>query len=337
MSARWRPGRLIYDATVAVTRPELPGDSLLRLRQRATVEASPERRPLAEDELIRLVDGAHALICQSSDRITAAVVDAAPQLLAVSTVSVGFDHLDLPALNAAGILATNTPGVLTQTTADMAWALILATRRRVVEGDRLVHAGGWTAEGFELLPALDVHGATLGIVGLGAVGRAVARRAEGFEMEVLYHSRTAVAGVPFERVSLDELLRRSDIITLHVALTDETRHLIGERELGLMKPGAVLVNTSRGGVVDQAALTHALADHRIEAAGLDVTAIEPIPADDPILQLPNCIVLPHIASATMKTRAMMADLAVEAVRAVIDGRLPSHVINSKILEEASQA
>jgi glyoxylate reductase len=337
MKARWRLGRVISHPTVAVTRPELPGDSLPRLRHRATVEAFPEKRPLGETELIGLVEGAHALICQSSDRVTAAVVDAAPQLLIVSTVSVGFDHLDLAALNAAGILATNTPGVLTETTADLTWALILATRRRLVEADRLVRAGGWTAEGFELLPALDVHGATLGIVGLGAVGRAVARRAQGFAMEVLYHSRTAVAGVPFERVSLDELLRRSDIITLHIALNAETRGLIGERELGLMKPGAVLINTSRGGVVDQVALTHALADHRLAAAGLDVTAIEPIPTDDPLLRLPNCIVLPHIASATVKTRAMMADLAVEAVGAVIDGKLPSHVINSKILEEASQA
>ncbi|TMB85537.1 MAG: D-glycerate dehydrogenase [Chloroflexi bacterium] len=334
MAARWHAGHLISDPTIAVTRPELPGDSLRVLRQRATIEAFPEKRPLEERELIALVDGAHALICQSSDRITAAVVDAAPRLEIVSTVSVGFDHLDLAALNAAGILATNTPGVLTETTADMAWALILAARRRVVEGDRLVHGGGWIAEGFELLPALDVHGATLGIVGMGAVGQAVARRAQGFAMEVLYHSRSFVPGVPFERVSLEELLRRSDIVTLHVALNAETRGLIGERELGLMKPSSVLVNTSRGRVLDQVALTHALADHRIAAAGLDVTATEPITADDPILHLPNCIVLPHIASATVKTRATMADLAVEAVGAVIDGMLPSHVINSEIVEEA---
>jgi glyoxylate reductase len=333
MAARWHAGRSITDARVAVTRPDLPGDGLAQLRRRATVETFPDRRPPTADELLAMVAGAHALICQSSDRITAAVVDAAPQLKVMSTVSVGYDHLDLAALNAAGILATNTPGVLAETTADMAWALIMATRRRLVEADRLVRAGGWTSEGFELLPALDVHGATLGIVGLGAVGRAVARRAQGFAMEVLYYSRTAAVDVPYELVSLDDLLRRSDIVTLHVALNTETRGLIGERELGLMKPGAVLVNTSRGGVVDQVALTHALADRRIQAAGLDVTSVEPIPVDDPILQLPNSIVLPHLASATVATRARMADLAVDAVRAVIDGRLPAHVINRQILDE----
>jgi glyoxylate reductase len=334
MTARWHSGRTIRDAKIAVTRPDLPGDSLRLLSPPATVDAFSERRPLAEDELIALVSSAHALICQSSDRVTAAVVEAAPILELVSTVSVGYDHLDLAALNAAGILATNTPGVLSETTADMAWALILATRRRVVEADRLVHAGGWKAEGFELLPALDVHGATLGIVGLGAVGRAVARRAAGFEMEVLYHSRAAV-DVPFERVSLDELLRRSDIVTLHVTLSSDTRGLIGERELGLMKASAVLINTSRGAVVDQVALTAALADHRIQGAGLDVTAVEPIPPDDPILRLANCIVLPHIASATIPTRSRMAQMAVEAVASAIEGKEPSNLINGQILDYGS--
>jgi glyoxylate reductase len=330
MASRWFPGLSISKATVAVTRPALPGDSLLRLRQRTTVKTFPEKRALEEHELVDLVTGAHALICQSNDRVTAAVVDAARQLLIVSTVSVGFDHLDLSALNGAGILATNTPGVLTESTADMTWALILAARRRLVEADRLVHTGGWLGEAFELLPALDVHGATLGIVGLGRVGRAVARRAQGFAMEVLYTDPLQdVASL--ERVSLDELLRRSDIVTLHVPLTAESRCLIGERELGLMKAGSVLINTSRGGVVDQVALSHALADHRIGAAGLDVTAIEPIHVEDLILQLPNCIVLPHIASATVATRAKMADLAVEAVEAAIDGKLPSHLISEMIM------
>ena len=329
MVTRFQVGRPTVDARVAVTRPTLPGDALSSLRARATLETSPLSRPLHEQELIALVKSAHALICQSSDRITAAVVAAAPQLLIVSTVSVGFDHLDLTELTQAGILVTNTPGVLTETTADMAWALILATRRRVVEADRLVHAGLWTSEGFELLPALDVHGATLGIVGLGAVGRAVARRAQGFEMHVLYYSRHGVADLPFEQVSFDELLERSDIITLHVSLNAETRGLIGERELHRMKPEAVLVNTSRGGVVDQQALARALADRSIAAAGLDVTAIEPIPADDPLLTLPNCIVLPHISSATIRTRARMAEMAVAAVDNVLDGRVPLHMINNR--------
>jgi glyoxylate reductase len=331
---RWRPGRPISDARVAVTRPELPGDGLRRLRQLATVKVFADKRPLAERELIALVDGADALICQSSDRITAAVVNRAPYLKVVATVSVGHDHLDLAALSAAGILATNTPGVLAESTADMAWALILATRRRLIEGDRLVHAGGWTADGFDLLPALDVHGSTLGIVGFGAVGQAVAGRAQGFGVEVVYHSRNSVAGAPFMNVALDELLQRADTVTLHVALNPETRGLIGQRELGLMKPSAVLVNTSRGAVVDQGALAAALADHRIFAAGLDVTQVEPIPAGDPILRLPNCIVLPHIASATLATRTRMAELAVRAVGDVIHGTVPAHVINRQILGEA---
>jgi glyoxylate reductase len=337
MTARWHAGQPIADAKVAVTRPDLPGDALRRLGSRATVEAFPERRPVTEGELIALAGGCDALICQSSDRVSAGVVAATPRLEVVATVSVGYDHLDLAALNAAGVLATNTPGVLSETTADMAWALILATRRRVVEADRLVHAGGWRAEGFELLPALDVHGSTLGIVGLGAVGQAVARRAQGFEMEVIYHSRTTSADTPFERVSLDELLRRSDIVTLHVALSAETRGLIGERELRLMKPSSVLVNTSRGAVVDQVALARALAEHSIAAAGLDVAAVEPIQMDDPILGLPNCIVLPHIASATVRTRSRMAEIAVEAVRAAIDGEVPANLINGQILGEASRS
>jgi lactate dehydrogenase-like 2-hydroxyacid dehydrogenase len=275
--------------------------------------------------LLRRVAGCDGILTLLTDRVDEELLDAAgPRLRVVSNLAVGYDNVDVPACARRGIAVGNTPGVLTETTADLAWALILAARRRVAEGDRYVRAGNWRTWGPNLLLGSDVHGATLGIVGFGRIGQAVARRAGGFGMNVLYTSRTrlpkAVETAHRARfVDLDELLARSDIVSLHCALTPETRGLIGRRALELMKSTATLVNTARGPVVDQAALYVALRDGVIATAGLDVTDPEPIAPDDPILSLDNCVVVPHIASATHATRGRMAEMAAANLLAGVRG------------------
>jgi glyoxylate reductase len=245
---------------------------------------------------------------------------------------VGFDNLDLATLTKRGIPACNTPGVLTETTADLTWALILAASRRVVEADRFVHDGRWRQPTFDLMLGQDVYAATLGIVGYGAVGRAVARRSIGFGMNVVHYD--AVRAEPEDGLSrllpLVDLLSTADIVSLHVPLTHATRHLIGERQLRMMKPSAVLINAARGLVVDQDALVRALREGWIFAAGLDATAIEPVPVDDPILSLPNCVVLPHIGSASEATRARMVNTAVDNVLAGLAGARPPNCVNPEI-------
>jgi glyoxylate reductase len=237
---------------------------------------------------------------------------------------VGYDNIDVAACARRGIAVGNTPGVLTETTADLTWALILATSRRVTEGDRYVRSGAWRTWGPMILLGSDVHGSTLGIVGFGRIGQAVARRAVGFGMTVLYHSRTRAstaveADLGVSHVSFDELLVRSDIVSIHVPLTAETRGLIDSSALARMKPTAILVNTARGPIVDQAALALALRDGIIEAAGLDVTDPEPITLHDPLLELPNCLVVPHIGSATHATRGRMAAMAAANLLAGVRG------------------
>ncbi len=315
---------------VAVTRQELPGEGLDRLARYVRLVRWQSARFPDADQLARLVSAADGLLCLGADRIDREFLAACPRLRVVATASAGFDNLDLMALTERRILASNTPGVLTETTADLTWALILAVCRRVVEADRLVRDGLWRQLSFDLMLGRDVYGATLGIVGYGAIGRAVARRAVGFGMDV-FHSGGRPQVDDFSRsVPLDELLRIADIVTLHVPLTLATRHLIAERELELMKPTAVLINVARGGVVDQAALYRALREKWIFAAGLDVTAMEPIPADDPILSLANCIVLPHIGSATEATRARMVDDAVDNLIAGLAGELPRNCLNPAV-------
>ena len=314
-----RDGRLV----VAVTRRALPGAALDRLAEHVEVIRYEGDAAPALEELVPLLARADGLLSMTTDRVDARLLDAAPRLRVVSNAGVGTDNFDLPELTARGIPAGNTPGVLVDTTADLAFALILAASRRVVEAERYVLAGRWQGVSFDLLLGQDVHGATLGIVGYGAIGGAVARRARGFDMTVIHHSRTRRDDELSRWVPLDELLRTADIVSVHTPLTPETRGLIGERELGLMKPTAVLVNTSRGPVVDQVALAAALSQGRIFAAGLDVVAIEPIPPDEPLLRLPNCIVLPHIGSASLATRSRMVELAVDNILAGLAGeRLP---------------
>jgi lactate dehydrogenase-like 2-hydroxyacid dehydrogenase len=303
----------------------------------------PDDLPPPRDELLRAVAGCDGVLTLLTDRVDDEFLDAAgPQLKVVSNYAVGFDNVDVPACTRRGIPVGNTPGVLTETTADLAWALMMAAARRLPEGDRYVRAGKWKTWGPLLLLGPDVHGSTLGIVGFGRIGQAVARRAAGFGMTIVYHdvhraeaAIEAAYGATF--LPLEELLARSDFVTLHVNLTPETRGLMNAEKLGWMKPTAVLVNTSRGPVVDQPALADALRSGTIFAAALDVTDPEPILADDPLLSLENCLVVPHIASASRATRGKMAEMAAANLLAGLRGeRLPTPV-NPEVYEGGRSA
>ena len=288
--------------------------------------------PPPRDELLRRVAGVDGALTLLTDRVDDEFLDAAgSQLKVVSNYAVGFDNIDVGACARRGVKVGNTPGVLTETTADLAWALLMAAARRLPEGDRFVRAGSWKTWGPLLLLGPDVHGATIGIVGFGRIGQALARRAQGFGMEILYHD---VQPVPAEvtdplgatYLPLEELLPRSDFVSLHVNLSPVTRHLINAETLASMKPTAVLVNTSRGPVIDQAALAAALRDGVIWAAALDVTDPEPIPMDDPLVGLDNCLIVPHIASASRATRGKMAAMAAANLIAGVRGEpLPTEV------------
>ena len=282
----------------------LPGQALERLTAEHAVEVWPARLAPRPPELQRAVADAEGLLCLLTDRVDSALLAAAPSLRVISNLAVGCDNVDVAAVRERGIALGYTPGVLTETTADLAFALILAAARRLPEGVAAVAAGAWLTWEPDWLLGRDVHGATLGLVGLGRIGQAVARRAEGFGMEVVHTTRRT--GLP-----LPALLERSDFVSLHCPLTPETRHLIDEAALRRMRPDAVLVNTARGGVVDQAALERALREGWIAGAALDVTEPEPLPPDHPLLGAPNLIVLPHLGSATRATRERMADLAVD--------------------------
>jgi glyoxylate reductase len=311
---------------------QIPDEGLAAVRAACAADVWADDLPPPRDELLRRVAGCDGILTLLTDRVDDELLDAAgPTLKVVSNYAVGFDNIDVAACARRGIAVGNTPGVLTETTADLAWALLMAAARRVPEGDRYVRAGNWKTWGPLLLLGPDVHGATIGIVGFGRIGQAVARRASGFGMTILYHDVnrlpdevTAPLGAMF--VSLDELLERSDFISLHVNLTPETQHLINVRTLAAMKPTAVLVNTSRGPVIDQIALADALREGVIWAAALDVTDPEPIPMDDPLVGLPNCLIVPHIASASRATRGKMAAMAAANLLAGVRGEpLPTPV------------
>jgi glyoxylate reductase len=282
-------------------------------------------QPLSKAELIRRLQGGGGLVCQIIATVDDEVL-AVPGLKVVANVAVGFNNIDVAAARRRGIVVTNTPEVLTETTADFAWALLMAAGRRVVEADRYARSGQWTVWQWDLLWGADIHGKTLGVVGFGRIGRAVARRALGFGMRVLYHD-TVRADAAVERelnataTDLDTLLRQSDFVSLHTLLSADTRHLINERTLRLMKKTAVLVNASRGPVVDEAALVRALTEGWIRAAGLDVFEDEPR-IHPGLIALPNVTLSPHIGSATHETRVALGSLAVRNCLAVLDGKPP---------------
>jgi glyoxylate reductase len=303
-------------ARVFVTR-SLPGGALERLSAAHETDVWAERVPPPPAELRERARDAEGLLSLLTDPVDAGLIDACPELRAISNYAVGVDNVDLEAATARSIPVGNTPGVLTEATADLALALMLGIARRLVQGDELVRAGGWVTWEPELLLGHDLHGATVGIIGLGRIGKAVAQRVEGFGCEVLHTSRSG-------GVALGELLERSDFVTLHCPLTPETRGLIGPEALRRMKRSAYLVNSARGPIVDSGALRSALEGGEIAGAALDVTDPEPLPGDHPLLGAPNLVVLPHLGSATHATRGRMADMAVDNLLAGLAGeRMPN--------------
>jgi glyoxylate reductase len=314
---------------VFVTRT-LPGSGLERLRERAEVELWPGPGAPPREALAAGVARAEGLLCLLTERVDAPLLAHAPRLRAISSCSVGLDHVDLAAATARRLPVGHTPGVLTDTTAELTIALLLAAARRVVEADRFVREGRWREWAPDLLLGRDLSGATLGVIGLGAIGRAVAVRARGLGMRVLGWNRTPRALAEVEAVALPELLARADFVSVHVALTDETRGLLDAAALARMRPGAVLVNVARGGIVDEEALAAALASGRLAGAALDVFAREPLPALSPLLAAPNLVLTPHIGSASVRTRTRMADLAVDNLLAALRGERMPHCANPDV-------
>lgn len=312
-----------------VTR-QIPEVALHLVRDVADTEVWPREVPPSRGTLAAALREADGLLCLLTDSISADVLAGADHLRVVSQMAVGYDNIDVATCRARGIAVGYTPGVLTETTADLAFTLLLSAARRIIEADRYTRSGDWKTWSPMLLTGYDAHHATIGIVGMGRIGFEVARRARGFEMTVLYcdAARNEMAEKQFgaKKVDMPELLAESDFVTLHTPLTPETRHMIGAAELALMKPSAVLVNSSRGPIVDEIALYEALRSRTIAAAGLDVYEEEPLSVSSPLMSLDNVVLLPHIGSASIATRTKMAVLAAENLVAGLQGKpLPNPV------------
>ena len=318
---------------VYITR-QIPEPGIELLRKNFEVEVNPEDRVLTREELLEKVRGRDAILCLLTDKIDAQVMDSATGARIFANYAVGYDNIDVLEATKKGILITNTSGVLTETTADLAWALLMATARRVVEADRFTRAGKFKGWGPMLLLGVDVWGKTLGLVGAGRIGSAMARRSVGFKMNLLYHdpysNRELEEELGVKKADLDTLLKESDFISIHVPLTQETHHLIGEREFSLMKHSAHLINTSRGPVVDEEALVQALQNRRIAGAGLDVYEHEP-QLTPGLTELDNVVVVPHIASASTETRTKMATIAAQSITDFFEGLRPAHCVNPEVL------
>ena len=309
----------------------IPSPGLNLVREHFLPVAWADEMPPTREKLLEHVRGVDGLLCLLTEKIDGELMDAAgPQLKVISSMSVGVDHIDVAAATARGIPVGNTPGVLTDATADQAFALLLAAARRVTEAERFLRAGKWVTWQPSLLLGADLVGATLGIVGFGRIGQAIAKRAQGFDLRVLYHSPNAQPAYGAKPVDLDTLLHESDFVSINVPLKAETRHLVNAEFLAKMKPNAILVNTARGGVLDQTALYDALKSKRIFAAALDVTDPEPLPMDCPLLELENCIIVPHLGSASQKTRDMMSLLAAQNLIAGLKGERLTHCVNPQV-------
>jgi lactate dehydrogenase-like 2-hydroxyacid dehydrogenase len=300
--------------------------------EQCEAEVWPHEDPPTSEDLRAAVADKQGLLSLLTDAIDAVIIGAAPNLQVISNCAVGVDNVDLKAASARRIPVGNTPDVLTDATADMAFALLLASARRLVEGVEYVKAGKWKTWDLSLLLGADLVGRTLGIIGFGRIGKAVARRARGFGLRVIYCDPTEPSSPEGAQVTLQVLLGESDFVSLHVPLNDGTRHLINTTTLARMKPTAVLVNTSRGPIVDHDALYVALKDGRLFAAGLDVTEPEPLSPDSVLLGLPNCIVVPHLGSASVRTREQMAVLAAENLVAGLQGRRLQHCVNPEVYD-----
>ena len=315
----------------------IPDEGLTLVREACDAEIWEGELPPPRELLLEKVADKEGLLSLLTDRVDAELMDRGPYLKVISNYAVGYDNIDVAEATKRGLPVGNTPGVLTDTTADFAFAMIMAAGRRIAEGAAYVRAGKWQTWGPRLLLGQDIHGATLGIIGFGRIGQTVAKRARGFDMRVLaydpYQDRAVAESLGVELLDdMDELLRQADFVTIHTLLTDETYHLIGERELKLMKPTAVLVNTSRGPCVDPDALYQALRDGEIAYAGLDVTEPEPISMDSPLLGLDNCVIVPHIASASVATRGKMAEMAARNLIAGLRGEPLPHCVNPEVYE-----
>ncbi|MBM3126708.1 MAG: D-glycerate dehydrogenase [Chloroflexi bacterium] len=309
----------------------IPERGLKMIMDRYSVIIWPGELPPTRGQLIQQVRGIDGFLSLLTDRIDEELMDLiGPQLKVISNMAVGVDNIDLIAATARGIPVGNTPDVLTDATADQAFALMLAAARRFLEADRFLRAGKWITWSPSLLLGADFVDATLGIVGFGRIGRAIAKRALGFDMHVIFHDPSAGSEFNAQPVELDTLLRLSDFISINVPLTYETHHLVNAKFLSRMKSNAILVNTSRGGVVDQAALYDALISRKIFAAALDVTDPEPLPLDCPLLELENCIIMPHLGSASRRTREMMSLLAAENLIAGIEGKRLPNCVNPQV-------
>lgn len=321
--------------SVFVTR-RLPAD-LDRLREVAHVEVWAERQPPSYEVLLEKVKTIDGLLCLLTDPVDRKLIEAGSSLKVISQMAVGYDNIDVAAATERKIPVGNTPGILTDATADLTWALLMAAARRVVEGDRFTREGKWQTWEPDLLLGPNVTGATLGIIGFGRIGQAVAQRAKGFEMKILYHSRNRCnaeleQGLGAKCVSLEQLLQESDFITIHTPLSDDTHHLFSDAQFAQMKSTAVLINTARGSIIDPDALYRALSNGQIGSAALDVTEPEPIPMDSPLLQLNNLIITPHIGSASLQTRRKMAEMAIANLMAGLNGKFLPNCVNLEVYE-----
>lgn len=315
---------------IYITR-KLPEEIIEPLRKKFDVQMwNSEAVGMTNEEIVTNAKDAHALWTMLSDNIDRTLIESLPNLKVISNFAVGYNNIDIEAAKDRSIVVTNTPGVLTETTADLAFALLLATARRITEVEQEIRSGNWDSWSPMQYTGMDVFGATLGIVGMGRIGEAVARRAKGFDMNVLYHNRSrkldAEETYGFTYAELDELLKQSDFVILLTPLTPETKGLIGERELNMMKETAAIINVARGGIVDEQALYEALASKKIWAAGLDVFEQEPVPGDHPLLTLPNVTVSPHIGSASIRTRQAMMQMNAKDIEAVLENREPHNRI-----------
>jgi len=321
---------------VFVTRDH-PESALKDLRKLYSVKINLEDRPVSKAELIKAVRGLDGIIPCVGDMIDGEVMDASGGTLkAICNSIVGFDNVDLKAATERGIYVTNTPGVLTETVADLTFGLILTAARRIVESDKFLHTGQWRGWGPTQFLGLDVHGKTLGILGLGRIGSAVAKRAKGFDMRVIYYDVVRYEQVEKELglafLPLEVVLRESDFISVHVPLISETKHFVSEKELGMMKETAFLINTSRGPVIDEEALIKALKSGEIRGAALDVWDPEPPKIDNPLLKMDNVVALPHIASASVETRTRMIEMAIENLNAILRGKTPPNLVNRDVVK-----
>ncbi len=317
---------------VFVTR-QIPEPGLALLRKEFEVEVHPHDRVITKQELMKAVRGKDGLLCLLTDPVDRDVIDVEPKLRMIASYAVGYDNIDVKAATERGIPVSNTPGVLTDTTAELAWALVFAVARRIVEGDRFTREGKFTGWAPMLMLGQDLSEKTLGIIGAGRIGTAVALKSKGFTMKILYtdeqRSQLLEKELHAKKVSLQDLLRHADVVSVHAPLTAQTHHLIGERELRMMKPTAILINTARGPIVDEQALVKALKEHWIFGAGLDVYEQEPLISKE-LLALKNVVLQPHTGSGTIETRTKMAIMAAENLIMGLQGKVPPNCVNPEV-------